>query len=336
VQWLIGLSVSLAALAGLHAPLQRFESVEAHMGTLVRVTVYTADERRAREAFTAAFDRIRELDAILSDYRVHSELNVITTTAVGREVRVSEDLFAVLAASQQLAEATAGAFDVTQGPLVRLWRDARRTRRVPDDAARREAAMRSGYRKLHLDAARRTVRLDVSGMALDLGAIGKGYAASEAVDALRTTGVASALVAISGDLAFSDAPPGQRGWRVAIHDEDESIAGVPRVVELTNAAVSTSGNRAQHVDVNGRRYSHLVDPASGLGLTEDVTVTVIAPHGVDADGLDTAISLVSPERGLELVEGRAGAAAVIVRRGIAGTAVTQSRRFVAIAGRGQG
>ena len=329
--WLLALGVSLAALAAAHAPLQRFESVEPHMGTLVRVTVYTPDERRAREAFTAAFDRIRELDAILSDYRPTSELNVITTTAVGRDVRVSDDLFAVLHASQQLAEATAGAFDVTQGPLVRLWREARQARRVPDEAARRAAASRSGYRKVHLDAERRSVRLDVSGMSLDLGAIGKGYAASEAIETLRRLGVRSALVALSGDLAFSDAPPGQRGWRVAVHDEEESIAGVPRVLELTNAAVSTSGSRAQHLDVDGRRYSHVIDPVSGMGLTDDVTVTVIAPHGLEADGLDTAISLVGPERGLRLVESRPQVAAVIVQRTAAGPTAMTSRRIATLA-----
>ena len=322
----LGSIVALGALAGPQPPLQRFESVEPHMGTLARVTVYTPDERHAREAFIAAFARIRELDAILSDYRPDSELNALTRTAVGRDVRISADLFAVLAASQDLAEATAGAFDVTQGAVVRLWREARLARRVPDEAARRDAASRSGYRKLHLDAERRTVRLDVSGMTLDLGAIGKGYAASQAVERLRTLGVRSALVAISGDLAFSEAPPGQRGWRVAIHDEDESIAGVPRVLELTNAAVSTSGSRAQHVDVAGRRYSHVIDPASGMGLSDDVIVTVIAADGLAADGLDTAIAVAGAERGLRLAESR-GAAALVVRRTAGRAAVVASPRF---------
>ncbi len=196
------------------------------MGTLVRVTVYTPDERAANHAFRAAFDRIRALDAILSDYRPDSELNQITRTA-GRAVPVSKDLFAVLARSQELAEATAGAFDITQGPVIRLWRDARKTGRVPDRAALQDAAGRSGFRKLRLDAAHRTVTLDMAGMALDVGAIGKGYAASEAIEVLGGLGVRSALVAVSGDLAFSDAPPGQRGWRIGVHSGDPSIVSVP-------------------------------------------------------------------------------------------------------------
>ena len=199
------------------------------MGTLVRITVYTPGERTARDAFRAAFDRIRDLDRILSDYRPDSELNEITKAAVGRAVPVSDDLFAVLRASQDLAEATGGAFDVTQGHAIRLWREARKSARMPDPAALREAAGRSGFRKLHLDAVHRTVTFEMAGMALDVGAIGKGYAASEAIEVLAGVGVRSALVAVSGDLAFSEAPPGQRGWRIRVHAEDPSSVGVPDV-----------------------------------------------------------------------------------------------------------
>ena len=319
MQWLFGFSVSVIALAVLPgAGLQRFEAVEPHMGTLVRVTVYTADEAAAAAAFRAAFDRIRELDRVLSDYRPDSELNEITRTAVARDVPVSRDLFTVLDAAQDLARATEGAFDVTQGPVVRLWRDARKTRRVPQASALEDAAARSGFRRLHLDRERRTVRLDVPGMALDVGAIGKGYAASEAIAGLRAAGITRALIAISGDLALGDAPPGQRVWRVAIHSH---------VLELTNAAVSTSGSSEQHVEIDGRRYSHVIDPASRMGLGDDLTVTVVAPHGLHADGLDTAISVLGVERGLRLIESRQGAAALIVQRGPGGTTATPSSRF---------
>src|SRR6266542_3001689 len=250
---LLGLFLSVVALASApRSELQRYEAVEPHMGTLVRITVYASGEDVARDAFRAAFDRIRDLDGILSDYRPDSELNQITKAAVGRAVRVSEELFTVLAASQDLAEATGGAFDITQGPIVGLWREARKTARVPDPAALREAATRSGFHKLHLDAKDRTVTVDQAGMALDVGAIGKGYAASEAIDVLGGLGVRSALVAVSGDLAFSKAPPGQRGWRIAIDAGNASDVRVPGVLELTNGAVSTSGSSEQHVDIDGR------------------------------------------------------------------------------------
>jgi len=331
---LLGLFLSVVALASApRSELQRYEAVEPHMGTLVRITVYASGEDVARDAFRAAFDRIRDLDGILSDYRPDSELNQITKAAVGRAVRVSEELFTVLAASQDLAEATGGAFDITQGPIVGLWREARKTARVPDPAALREAATRSGFHKLHLDAKHRTVTVDQAGMALDVGAIGKGYAASEAIDVLGGLGVRSALVAVSGDLAFSKAPPGQRGWRIAIDAGNASDVRVPGVLELTNGAVSTSGSSEQHVDIDGRRYSHIIDPSSGMGLVDDITVTVIARDGLESDGLDTAVSVLGAARGLALIESRPGAAALIIQRTSAGTTVLPSTRFLELAAR---
>ena len=331
--WTLGLIACVLALTAAPAPdLQRYESVEPHMGTLVRITVYAPGEQAAKDAFRAAFARIRDLDGILSDYRPDSELNRVTAAAVGRPIRVSADLSAVLAASQRLAHATGGAFDVTQGPVVRLWRAARKTARPPDAAAVQEAAARSGYRKLHVDGAARTVMCDVPGMALDVGGIGKGYAASEALDALGRAGIRSALVAISGDLAFSEAPPGQRGWRIGVSPADPALS-LPAVLELANAAVSTAGGSEQHLTAGGRRYSHIIDPSSGLGLVDDISVTVIARRGLEADGLDTAISVLGPERGLALIESSPGAAALIVRRTSAGTTALPSARFVALAAR---
>lgn len=310
--------------------LERFEGVEPHMGTLVRITVYARDDREARVAFRAGFDRIRELNAILSDYLPDSELSRITRAAVDRPVPVSDDLFAVLKASRRLSETTAGAFDITQGPVIRLWRDARKAKRLPDPAALQEAAQRSGYHHMHLDETRRTVRFDIAGMQLDVGAIGKGYAASEAVAAIKRAGVRQALVAVSGDVACSDAPPGQRGWRIRIHDGDIGEFAIPAVLPLTHAAVSTSGNAEQHLDVDGRRYSHVIDPASRVGLVDDITVTVIARHGVDADGLDTAIGVLGVDRGLELIERGTEAAALIVLRKAGHTTVRASSRLTSI------
>lgn len=320
-------AAAAALLAALQPALQRLEAVEPHMGTLVRITVYAATPDEARGAFRAGFDRIRELDETLSDYKPDSELSRITGRAVGRPVRISDDLFTVLRTSQRLAEETEGAFDVTQGPVVRLWREARRTGRVPSDTALREAETRSGFRKLHLDVRRRTVMFDVPGMALDVGAIGKGYAASEALDAITRRGIRSALVAVSGDLAFSAPPPGQRGWRIQVHSEDPAVAGVPSLLELSHAALSTSGNAEQHLDAGGRRYSHVIDPRSGMGLVNDITVTVVAPHGLEADGLDTAASVLGAKRGLALIESHRDAAGLIIVKSNGSVTATASTRF---------
>ena len=190
------------------------------MGTLVSITVFAPDATKARVAFRAGFDRVRQLNEILSDYLSDSELSRVTKEAVRRPVPLSADLFAVLKASHRLSVATGGAFDVTQGPVIRLWREARKAKRMPDAEALREAGTRSGYAHMHLDEARRTVSFDIAGMQLDVGAIGKGFAASEALAAITRTGIRRALVAVSGDLAFGDPPPEQPGWRIRIHDGD--------------------------------------------------------------------------------------------------------------------
>ncbi len=288
------------------ADLQLFEAVQPHMGTLVRIQFYAPDAGRADAAFRAAFERIAQLDAIMSDYRADSEVNRLCLTAVARPVNVSTDLFTVLAAARALAEETDGAFDVTLGPVTLLWRQARRDHRLPEPRALREALQNSGYRKLHLDSAARTVSLDQPGMRLDLGGIGKGYAADAALAVLAEFGVRRALVAASGDLAIGDPPPGRNGWSVGIDAPDGGAGGFTRVLELSNAAVSTSGDSSQNLESGGVRYSHIIDPATGMGLTRPVAVAVVARRGIDADSWSTALSVLGPEHGLALIEKHAG------------------------------
>jgi FAD:protein FMN transferase len=295
------LCLAAASAAGLHP----FEAVEPHMGTLVRIKLYAAGAEQAKAAFHAAFARIADLDAALSDYRPESELNRVCLTAAGTPVPAGADLFRVLAASRKLAEETNGAFDVTLGPVIRLWRQARRDQRLPDQAALRDAAVHCGYRKLHLDTARQTVMLDEPGMQLDLGGIAKGYAADAALEVLAGLGIHRALVAASGDLAFGDPPPGQRGWKIGLDSPACRL-------ELANAAVSTSGDEEQHLDAAGRRYSHIIDPATSMALASPITVTIVARRGVDADALATAVSVLGAARGLAFIEARPGVAARIV------------------------
>jgi thiamine biosynthesis lipoprotein len=233
---------------------------------------------------------------------------------------VSKDLFLVLSASQELAARSEGAFDVTLGPVIRLWRQARKENRLPEAAALQQATARCGYRKLHLNPEQRAVTLAGPGMQLDLGGIAKGYAAEAALEILRELGIRRALVAISGDIACGDPPPGENGWRVAAEpvaepgDEASASSLAAPLLELSNTAISTSGDSAQHLDVAGKRYSHIIDPATQHGITNGIGVTVIAARGLDADGLATAVSLLSPERALKLIEKYKPAAALITIR----------------------
>jgi len=297
----------MSASLALVMALQLFEAVEPHMGTLVSIKLYAADETQARAAFRAAFDRIAQIDAALSDYLPDSELNRICREAVGRPVHASADLFEVAAAAQQLARETDGAFDITSGALTHLWREARKRQRVPDASAIEAARLRCGYPKLHVDAIRHTLELDSPDMQLDVGGIAKGYAADQALAALSKLGIHSALVAASGDLAFSGAPPGEHGWKIGVDALDGPLL-------LTDAAVSTSGGSEQHLDAAGARYSHIVDPKTGMGLTSEASVTIVARHGIDADAAATAVSVLGRDRGLVFIRRRPDLAALIVTK----------------------
>ena len=279
-----GCLILLSSALAFSAELRKFEAVEPHMGTLFRIAVYAPDRAAARAATNAAFARVKYLDEALSDYNPDSELMRLTRHPAMEWTPVSTDLFHILEVSQRLARDSGGAFDVTCGPIVRLWREARKTRRLPTQDAIAEALSRSGYKHLLLDKERRAVRLDMTGMQLDLGAIAKGYAADEALKVLSRRGLKRAMVAASGDIAMSGAPPGAKGWRILIEPSEPT----QQVLILRNAAVSTSGDRNQFVEIAGTRYSHIVDARTGMALTESRGVTVVARRGIDADSLATA------------------------------------------------
>ncbi len=307
--------------------LQPYEAVEPHMGTLMRIKLYASDQAAAQQGFRAAFDRIAQLDEILSDYNTASELNRVAATAFEHPVRVSDDLARVVEASLQVSERSDGAFDITLGPLTHLWRQARHDRIVPSPAAVQAAKARCGYRKLHFNPAAQTVKLDSPQMQFDVGGIGKGYAADEALATLTKLGLPIALVAASGDLAFGAAPPGEPGWKIGIDSFDRADKPFTRVLFLTAAAVSTSGNSEQSLQANGKTYSHIIDPQTGMGLVENIIVTTIARHGMLADAATKVVSVLGCEKGLAYVEREPGLAAFVVVKNHGQTRSFESERF---------
>ena len=306
---------------------QRFEFKQPHMGTLFTITVYAPGEGKAREASDAAFAKIAALERIMTDYDPESELMQLCQKPFGQPVRVSDELFEVLQQAQKVAELTDGALDVTVGPVVRLWRRARREEALPRADLLERALTPVGWRKLKLDPGDKTVTLTVPNMQLDLGALGKGFAADKALAVLKLYGITRALIAASGDIAAGDSPPGKRGWRVGIGALDGHEGELAGNLLLRNAAVSTSGDMEQFVEIGGKRYSHIVDPRTGIGLTERLQVTVIAPRATDSDSFDTAISVLGVKRGLALVESQPGMAALILHRNGDRVEVIQSSRF---------
>ncbi len=297
-------ALSVAPAATLSPP-RRFEFARLEMGTLFRVALYSSDPTQARVASERAFAKIAELDGIFSDYRPDSELSRVCNDAAGQPQVVSRELFHLLQVSVALSRRTGGRFDVTVKPLSDLWRRARREGKLPareDLEAHRQLV---GYRDLLLNPWTRSVRFRKAGMRLDLGAIAKGYAADEALRVLREAGIERALVEAGGDVRTGLPPPGRKGWTVAIQP------GQRGRLLLSDQAVATSGDDYQFLEIGGLRYSHILDPATGLGLTTHRLVTVVAPDATSADSLATALSVCDIARGLQLVEETEGAAARI-------------------------
>jgi len=311
VACMLGVSAT-AALAG-EPRLGRFEFARTKMAVPMKVVLYALDSVTATEAAEAAYARIDRLNAILSDYDPQSELRRLSdATSEGKPVPVSRDLWQVLTRAQALAEQSDGAFDVTIGPVVRLWRRARRRGQLPSPERLRPAMDLVGYRFVRLDVDSRTVQLLKPEMRLDLGGIAKGYAADQAIGVLRKFSANRAMIDAGGDIVLADPPPGKTGWRIALAPLEPR--GPPsKVLLLANVAVATSGDAWQYVEIAGRRYSHIVDPRTGLGLTDHSSVTVVAPDGVTADGLASAVSILGPQKGLKLIEATPGAAAYIIR-----------------------
>ncbi|MEX2641390.1 MAG: FAD:protein FMN transferase [Balneolales bacterium] len=286
--------------------LQRYEFDSPQMGTLFRIVFYARNDSLAEAASEAAFNRVQALNAIMSDYEHESELNALSrTSGSGAWEPVSPPLFFVLNRSMDISCHTDGAFDITVRPFVQLWRDATRKANpvLPHPDTLAKAAKSVGFRHMDLDAQRGAVRLNRRGMQLDLGGIAKGYAADQILDELQQFGITSALADAGGDILAGDPPPGQKGWNVVVPARDAGGATAYRELTLSNAAITSSGDLYQSVTIGGKKYSHIIDPGTGLGLTENITVTVIAPDAVTADGYASALSVMGPEKAARLVEG---------------------------------
>jgi FAD:protein FMN transferase len=271
---------------------------QIHMGVPVRIRLYTDDEAVAQAAARAAYARIASLDQMMSDYRPDSELRRLERTA-GQWTVVSPELFAVLTRAVEIARASDGAFDPTVGPLVALWRQARSSHRMPARAALDAARARVGWHHIDRDSTRRAIRLRRPGMRLDLGGIAKGYILQEAARTLRAHDVTRTLVEGGGDIVVGDAPPGRDGWQIEADGSDGAFR--ERAARLTNAALSTSGHTAQFVEIDGVRYSHVIDPRSGLGLTNQIVARVIARDAATSDALSTALTVVGPDGAAKLL-----------------------------------
>jgi FAD:protein FMN transferase len=309
--------------------LSRYEFTSTHMGTQWRIVLYATGADDAKKTAKAAFDRVAELEKVMSDYDGTSELMTVlkaNDATPDTPLKLSDDLFDVLNKAKSMTTATGGVFDPSIGPLVQLWRTSRRTKKLPDEATLAAAKKLVGPDLWSVDEKKKTLTLKHARMRLDLGGIGKGYAADAAMAVLKKHGVTSALIAASGDITVSAAPPGKPGWTVDIAPLKKD--DTPRRLLLVDQSVSTSGDLFQYVEINGVRYSHVLDPGTGLGMTGHRSGTAVMPSGWQADAYTKATLLLEPKKALELLEVQGGQMYLAVKLKPDDTpTITQSKGF---------
>lgn len=267
------------------------------MGTQFRIILYSPSEARAQTLAQAAFQTLDQLNARLSDYLPESELNQLCAKAgTASKSSVSADLWQVLRLSKKISRKSKGTFDVSIGPITKIWRKAFQQRSFPADSTIREALQKVNYKWIRIDPNAPRVALLKEGMQLDLGGIAKGYAADKMAEIFREAGHTQFLIDAGGDLLLGAPPPEKEGWKIAIANQSGQ-APTP----LSHCAVATSGDTYQFLEWEGKRYSHIIDPRTGYGLINQWQVTVIAPTAALADALASAVSVLGEKKGNRLV-----------------------------------
>jgi thiamine biosynthesis lipoprotein len=291
------------------------------MGTFARVVAVAKDSGTAQKCIQAALAEIRCVDELMSDFKSDSEIGRANAEAAEHPVQVGESTFEVLRRSVEFSKLTGGAFDVTVGPLVDLFRTAKKTGAAPAEEQIAQAKTKVGFEKLELDDQNRTVRFSVKGMRLDLGAIAKGYAVDKAIEAAQRCGVLGAMVDIGGNIrCFGTPPRGRDHWLIGVQDPNSALEGIGAgglllTLKVADASIATSGDYQQFALIAGKRYSHILDPHTGTSAEGLSSVTIITDNATDADALSTAVSVMGMDMGLALIEKLPNCEAILITSG---------------------
>jgi thiamine biosynthesis lipoprotein len=305
------LALALAAILILSAacePREPYTKETFVMGTKAWVTIAGMNDRDAERAAQAAFREMYRIESVMSTWRPSSEISRLNAQANGMPFPVSRELCSIIDSSLFYSKATAGAFDVTVRPLVRLWGFQGGEATLPSNEEISRALSAVGYDKISVDAPASTVTLP-TGMQIDLAGIAKGYAVDRSVAALAGVGVRSALVNIGGNIYAMGAPPGEKGWRIGVRDPKGGLDTVGTLI-LRDEAVATSGNYENFVEIGGKRFGHIIDPRTGWPVSRVLSVTVVAPTGLASDALSTGLFVLGPDDGRVVADGLAGVAAL--------------------------
>ncbi len=288
-----------------HARETRYEFEFGAMGSNFRVVGYAQSSQQFDSAKKRIEERIRQLEDTLSDFRQDSEINRLANQAPhDHPAKISTDLWRICTASSKLHQQTDGAFDPTIGPVSKIWRLARKRNRLPDRQEIVSVMKSVGWSKVVLDPEKELIQLTANGMQLDFGGIAKGFAADEAIGILKQHEIHSALVDAGGDIHAANPPPGREGWTIVIENGLRTNSPDEANVRLSiaNVGIATSGDSIQRMVKNGHSHSHVLDPRTGLAVEDSCGVTVIAADATTADAWATALCVLGPERGMDILK----------------------------------
>jgi len=284
------------------AQLKRFQFSGNKMGSSFNLIFYHTDSAEAVVIAKECFLIVDSLNNTFSDYSSESEVGKLALQKNLTDIKVSDELFSMITRSKHAWERSGKTFDITIGALTQLWRKAKKENRFPSEAEVKAAKDLTGFKNLTINERSKTISFKKPGIRFDFGGIVPGYAAQRVIDFLKTKKINIALVDASGDIVMSDAPPGKDGWTIGINLPESKNEIWDKKLELKNFAVSTSGDVYRYTINNGIKYSHIIDPGTGYGVTSQRNVTVITKYGADADWLATACSILPIKKALGLAK----------------------------------
>jgi len=297
--WGAVIGVALTSLSWPPAKAAQWHHLQASrmsMACLYTIDAYTEDSEKLPSILDQAFDEVDRIDRLMSHYKADSPLSRINRDAAASPVAVEPELYDFIAEAIRYSRDSDGAFDITVGPLMKVWGFFRGEGRFPSDRDVEAVRPLIGWQHVIMDPGQRTIRFDRPGMELDLGGIAKGYAVDRVVKILRAAHVSAALISAGGSTIYGlGAPPNRTAWTVSIQDPVDS-AKVARDVALRDRALSVAGSSEKSFEVDGVRYSHIMDPRTGRPVQGVLTVAVIARTGTEGDALDDALFVLGPVR----------------------------------------
>jgi len=271
------------------------------MGNHFEITAVSDDKEFAYDCIDAGADEIRRIEQLLTTFKEDSETNLINRNAGIAPVKVSNETFGIIERAISISKVTQGAFDITYGSIdKRLWNFDASMTSLPDAATAKKMVRLINYRNIILDKDRSTVFLKNEGMRIGFGGIGKGYAAEKAKKLMKSMGVESGIVNASGDLTAWGFQPGGKPWTIGIVKPDAS-GEVFSYLNITNMAIATSGNYEKFIKIDGKRYSHTINPRTGLPVTGIKSVTVMTTNAEFADAMATPVMIMGVKAGLDMI-----------------------------------